>query len=128
MFNVAQLLCFMKCALVKLPSSSSISELSRGKTFSKVVYVTMILNVLIAVACVLATTFQCSPISYQWKQWDGEGKGTCIDNNTLAFANAGLNIAMDLWVLVLPLLQKYQLNLHWKKKLGVMLIFGVGAL
>lgn len=128
MFLAAQTLYFIEAALVKISILFFYLRIFPGNTFIKLVHYTIILNVLLTIAFVLPTIFQCSPISYQWKQWDGEHEGKCIDNNALAFANAGINIAMDIWVLALPLLHIVRLNLHWKKKVGVTLMFCVGAL
>lgn len=46
----------------------------------------------------------------------------------MAFANAGISIALDAWMLALALSQIIPINLHWKKKVGVALMFGVGTL
>ncbi len=51
-----------------------------------------------------------------------------MDINALGWANAGISIALDFWMLGLPMTQLTQLNLGWKKKLGVAAMFGVGAL
>jgi hypothetical protein len=61
--------------------------------------------------------------------WDGEHQGTClINNNALGFANAGISILLDIWMLCLPLTQLLKLSLHWKKKVGVAMMFSVGLL
>lgn len=119
---------FIEVALVKISILFFYLRIFPGTTFRKVVYGTLIFTGLTSTVFVLATIFQCSPINYQWKQWDGEHEGKCIDNNALAFSNGGINIVLDVWVLILPLLQILRLNLHWKKKLGVTLMFCVGAL
>jgi hypothetical protein len=46
----------------------------------------------------------------------------------LVWANAASSIVLDLWMLVLPLSQLRVLQLHWKKKVGVALMFSVGVL
>lgn len=51
-----------------------------------------------------------------------------MDINALGWANAGISIALDIWMLALPMTQLVNLNLHWKKKLSVAAMFGVGAL
>ena len=64
-----------------------------------------------------------------WWRWDGEHKdGKCVDINALGWANAAISIALDAWMLVLPLWQVSLLKLAWKKKLSVALMFFVGTL
>jgi len=76
----------------------------------------------------LATIFQCRPIDFYWEGWDGLHDGTCVSVNRLVWVNAAISIVLDLWMLGLPLSQLRHLHLHWKKKMGVALMFGVGFL
>jgi hypothetical protein len=46
----------------------------------------------------------------------------------MAWAGAAISIAIDLWMLVIPLSQIAHLHIHWKRKLAAALMFGVGAL
>jgi hypothetical protein len=46
----------------------------------------------------------------------------------MAWAGAAISILIDLWMLGLPLSQVIHLQIHWKRKLAVALMFGVGAL
>jgi hypothetical protein len=78
---------------------------------------------------VLAAIFQCQPVSYFWTKWDEEStEGSCISINGLGWANAIGSIVLDLWMLGIPLSQLPSLQLHWKRKLGVGLMFCVGIL
>jgi DMSO/TMAO reductase YedYZ heme-binding membrane subunit len=79
-------------------------------------------------AFTFAAVFVCSPISFAWKQWDGEHKGKCVNNNTLAFTHAAFSILLDFLTLSLPITQIWNLHLAMKKKIGVLLMFSVGAL
>ncbi|KAI6777750.1 CFEM domain-containing protein [Emericellopsis cladophorae] len=53
-------------------------------------------------------------------------QGSCVDANAVAWASAATNIALDLWLLAVPLWQLRTLRLHRKKKIGVGLMFCVG--
>lgn len=44
------------------------------------------------------------------------------------YTHAALNIALDVWMLALPASQIWRLNLSWKKKIGVLAMFGFGIL
>ena len=80
------------------------------------------------IAFFLATLFQCWPIPYSWEQWHGEYEGTCNDYHVQSWVHAGINILLDLIILMLPLKQLYDLDLSTRKKISVMLMFLVGIL
>ena len=75
-----------------------------------------------------ASVFQCKPISYYWHRWDGEHSGHCADPSAIAWANAGISIALDIWMICIPLAQLKGLKLDWRKKVGVGAMFCVGLL
>lgn len=71
-------------------------------------------------------TFQCRPISHYWHRWEGTDDGKCINASIIAWVNAAISIGLDLWMICIPLYQLKGVNLDWKKKLGVGLMFCVG--
>ena len=95
---------------------------------TKILWATQGFNALFSLTSVLVTVFQCLPVDYAWTRWDGEHQGTCVNFNALVWTIAVVNIALDLWMLAVPLHTLRGLNLGWKKKLGVALMFCVGAL
>ncbi|KAJ9629141.1 hypothetical protein H2204_008930 [Knufia peltigerae] len=70
--------------------------------------------------------FQCSPVSYAWTQWDGTGKGMCLDFDLGAVLHAITNILLDFLIFALPITQLWKLNLSHKKKIQVLSMFCVG--
>jgi hypothetical protein len=78
-------------------------------------------------AFVIVAIFQCQPIHYFWNKWDSMHKGHCLDINAITASNAGISIALDLWILGIPLWQLWGLKMHWKKKVGVAVMFMVGT-
>lgn len=88
---------------------------------------TVAFNAVWGVLFALLIAFECKPISYFWTYWDGEHVGTCLDTNAIAWANAGISIAEDIWMLAIPLSQLRSLQLHWKKKVGVAIMFCTGT-
>ncbi len=46
----------------------------------------------------------------------------------LAWINAAVSIAVDIWMLAIPMSQLWGLQLPWKKKTGVAMMFGLGVL
>ncbi|EXA30589.1 hypothetical protein FOVG_18045 [Fusarium oxysporum f. sp. pisi HDV247] len=88
---------------------------------------TIIFNAIYGIIFTFLAIFQCSPISYSWTKWDGEHEGTCLNLNAIGWANAAISIALDLWMLAIPLWCLRSLTLHWKKKIGVAAMFMVGS-
>ncbi|KAH6974039.1 hypothetical protein EDB80DRAFT_742043 [Ilyonectria destructans] len=88
---------------------------------------TVILNAVSGIAFCLAFGFQCQPVSYFWNQWDGEHQGHCANSNAIVWGHAAVGIAIDIWMLIVPLSQLKALNLDWKKKVGVGIMFCVGT-
>lgn len=71
-------------------------------------------------------TFQCSPISFYWQRWQKDHNGKCLNASVIAWVNAIISIVLDLWMICIPLYQLKGINLDWRKKLGVGLMFCVG--
>ncbi|KAB5515390.1 hypothetical protein GE09DRAFT_580839 [Coniochaeta sp. 2T2.1] len=88
---------------------------------------TIIFNAIYGIIFTFIGVFQCTPISYTWTKWDGEHEGTCLNVNAIGWANASISIALDLWMLAIPLWCLRSLKLHWKKKIGVAAMFIVGS-
>ncbi|KAG8161106.1 hypothetical protein KVR01_009370 [Diaporthe batatas] len=65
-------------------------------------------------------------MSYFWDMWDGEHVGRCINIYAMAWAHAIINIALDVWMLALPASQVWGLKMPLRRKLGVMVMFGLG--
>ena len=97
------------------------------KNFRRVVWGVIAFNLTSMIAFVFSSIFLCSPVSFAWTQWDGEHHGTCSNNNSLSYANASISILLDFVALSLPLPQIWRLQLSLRKKIGVLLMFSVGA-
>ncbi|KAM5344589.1 hypothetical protein ACJ41O_013124 [Fusarium nematophilum] len=88
---------------------------------------TIIFNAIYGILFLFIHAFQCTPISLFWTRWDGEHHGTCLSANAYTWANAAISIALDLWMLAIPLWFLRSLKLHWKKKIAVGAMFIVGT-
>ncbi|KAK1977762.1 CFEM domain-containing protein, partial [Colletotrichum cereale] len=89
-------------------------------------WVTMGINLLNGLTFIFVGLFQCQPISLAWTFWTGEATGKCIKIVYLALSHAGINIALDLWMLILPATQIWGMNLARRKKIAIMSMFGLG--
>ena len=127
-FYIMEILYFAQVALLKTSILLFYHRIFGHSGIKPLILGTLGFNALYGVLFVLIAIFQCQPISYYWTNWDGEHEGKCLNVNSIAWANAGISIAIDFWMLGLPLSQIKSLNLHWKKKVGVAMMFSVGAL
>lgn len=127
-FYVMEILYFAEVTLLKMSILFFYLRIFPTQGTRRVLWTTVTINALFGVACILAGIFQCSPISHYWDKWDGEHKGACLNVNALGWANAIVSIVLDLWMLAIPLSQLPKLRLHWKRKVGVALMFCVGTL
>ncbi|KAL1883977.1 hypothetical protein Daus18300_000085 [Diaporthe australafricana] len=84
------------------------------------------LNIVYLIIFEIISIFQCRPIQGAWLRWDGEFEATCNDINMQGWWAAGLNLVLDLGVLILPLPELARLNLSMRKKIQILSMFCVG--
>ncbi len=71
--------------------------------------------------------FQCTPISFFWNGWKREMPGKCgVNVQLFGFIRGGVEIFLDLAILILPLPVLAKLNMSKEKKLRIMSMFCVG--
>ncbi|KAI1338419.1 hypothetical protein F5Y15DRAFT_417064 [Xylariaceae sp. FL0016] len=97
-----------------------------GDNFRRICLLTIAHCAAFTAAILFGTIFSCTPIEYTWLGWTGEVKGSSIDTNAFWWAQAGINIATDLFILLLPIPGILALNLGTRKKIYVLLMFSVG--
>jgi hypothetical protein len=127
-FYIMEILYFLQVALLKLSLLFFYLRIFPGTKICKLIWGTIAFDVLFGAVFVFVSIFQCRPVSLYWKNWDGEHQGKCFDVNAIGWANAVISILLDGWMLALPISQIVGLKLHWKKKIGVALMFIVGTL
>lgn len=88
---------------------------------------TIIFNVVCGSTFIIMAFFPCKPISLYWTRWDGEGQGKCLNVNAIAWSHAVTSIAVDIWMLALPLYEVFHLQLSLRKKLHITFMFCVGT-
>lgn len=127
-FYVIEILYFAEVALLKLSLLFFYLRIFPGAKIRKLIWGTIAFDILFGVVFVFVGIFQCQPINFYWENWDGEHVGKCFDVNAIGWANAVISILLDGWMLALPISQVVRLNLHWKKKVSVAMMFTVGTL
>lgn len=127
-FYIMEIMYFTHVPMLKISILFFYLRIFVGNTVHRVLYSTLVVNCVFGIVFLFIIAFQCSPISYYWTLWDGEHHGTCLNINAAGWSNAAISIVLDLWMLAIPLSQLSRLNLHWKKKIGIALMFIVGTL
>ncbi|KAH5398042.1 hypothetical protein HBI23_132680 [Parastagonospora nodorum] len=95
----------------------------------KAVYIGVVLSILFPIAFGLPMTFACRPISAAWTSWDAETPyDYCINQQVFWFVAAGYNIAVDIYIVIIPIPELLKLNLSMRKKLMLVAIFSTGAI
>jgi hypothetical protein len=118
---------FAASALIKLTMIAFFMRIFTHATAQRLLKGSFIFTSLYGAAFVLTAIFQCRPLHYFWTGWDGLHKGTCANANAISWANAIGGIVLDLWILGIPLWQLRHLQLHWKRKVAVLVMLLVGA-
>ena len=62
------------------------------------------------------------------KFWDARIPGKCINTAALYYANAAINIAQDISLVVLPFFMLRSLIMPRKEKISLMIILGLGGM
>jgi Fungal rhodopsin domain len=78
-----------------------------------------------ATVTTLFAIFQCTPIE---SNWNPTLPRKCIDVNTMSVATSAVNTTLDVVIIMIPLPELRTLKLHWKKKVGVFVLFLTGGL
>jgi hypothetical protein len=118
---------FQASALCKMAMIAFYLRIFPAANAQRLLWASFVLVGLYGTAFVLTAIFQCRPIHYFWTKWDGEHDGYCANANAISWANAIGGIALDFWILAIPLWQLRHLQLHWKRKVAVVVMLFVGA-
>ncbi|KAF2116474.1 hypothetical protein BDV96DRAFT_543909 [Lophiotrema nucula] len=69
--------------------------------------------------------FLCTPVQFFWNK--SLKKGTCLNQFVVWFVNAGVNIAQDVIILILPMPLLHRLNVPRAQKRALIIIFSLGG-
>ncbi|KAL6703592.1 hypothetical protein ACN47E_009537 [Coniothyrium glycines] len=86
-----------------------------------------VLSVVLAAGgwAVFSSIFICSPVAFSWIK-DIPG-GQCMNQLVIWFTNAGLNIALDVFILLMPIPVINTLQISRGQKTGLITMFALGA-
>lgn len=93
----------------------------------RLIQFTFVLILSCCLAFDLAIIFGCTPVDHFWKGWDGEDEGFCVNKNAVFWAGAVVVIAIDIWIMLIPLPFIARLKFPLRKKIltGIMFTFGI---
>lgn len=95
--------------------------------FTQACWAVNVLLITYGVALLIYFALECQPVSYFWKQWDGEHQGQCSNIRLATYIGSGINIFFDLVVFFLPVPKLMKLQVRdTRRKVGVVLTFLVG--
>ncbi|KAM3521017.1 hypothetical protein MY4038_009205 [Beauveria bassiana] len=127
-FYTMEVLYLADIAFVKLSLSAFYLYIFPGTWTRRLLWATVVFNAASGVAFVVVGIAQCVPISFFWYRYTDPGaSGRCIDINAFGWSHAAVSIAVDVWLIAIPLSQLRKLQLHWKKKIAVALMFLLGT-
>ncbi|QPG94154.1 hypothetical protein C2857_005010 [Epichloe festucae Fl1] len=123
-FYVIQILYFIEITIMKATWGLFYLSIFPGRIVRRILWITIGFIVLTGLVFILVAAFQCTPVRYTWEQYGNHGlHGRCIKINPVGWANAAMSVAMDFWLIAIPLNEVHKLSLHWKKKLGAAVMF-----
>ncbi|KAL8336992.1 hypothetical protein RB601_008473 [Gaeumannomyces tritici] len=126
-FFIMEIVYFFLVSMTKMSLLFFYLRIFPARGIRRMIWGTVAFNAVYGLVFIFVGVFQCAPVEFFWQRWDAEHTGTCLDINAIPWANGAISIALDFWMLALPLSQLRHLKLHWKKKVGVGMMFGVGT-
>ncbi|KAH8837981.1 hypothetical protein MCOR27_006845 [Pyricularia oryzae] len=128
---VVSIIYFLQVGLLKMSLLFFYMRIFPAKEIQRVLWGTVAFNAAITINFVLMNALQCAPNPQLfWTAWDGEPQhqGSCnLSFTDVSLGSAAFSIAIDVWMLAVPMWELRKLQLHWTKKLGVAIMFATGT-
>jgi hypothetical protein len=127
-FYIQQILYLFLISSVKLSLLFFYLSIFPGTRTRRVLWVTVAFTVVFGAIFIVVSIFQCTPIRFYWLQYVQDIDGKCTEINLLGWINGVVSVVIDVWMIGIPLSQIRKLELHWKKKVGAVIMFLTGTL
>ena len=102
-------------------------RLSPHPTFRRLAFATIVFVACYSIATILVNFFACRPIAAAWNAKLLLQPGSfCVNRFKFYYAQAGLNIGSDVWIVILPMKTIWSLQMRFSQRLLVTLIFASG--
>ncbi|KAJ4003976.1 hypothetical protein NW752_010938 [Fusarium irregulare] len=126
-FYIMTILYFTLQTFLKLAMIAFFLRIFPTRGVRRALYATAAFNCLYGLVYIFIAVFQCQPINLFWNRWQHKDvAGKCLNINYMTWSSGAFTVALDIWILSIPLSQLKKLNLDWKKKIGVGIMFSVG--
>ncbi|KAJ3490256.1 hypothetical protein NLG97_g5820 [Lecanicillium saksenae] len=126
-FYVQQILYLFLVATIKLSLLFFYLSIFPGARARAVLWLTVAFTGVFGLTFILLSVFQCTPIEFYWLRYIQPVDGHCTRVNLLGWLHGGVSVAIDIWMIGIPLSQIRKLELHWKKKVGATIMFLTGT-
>ncbi|KAF5972897.1 hypothetical protein FCOIX_9101 [Fusarium coicis] len=114
-------------ALVKLSILAFFLRIFPDQTFRTVVRWTTIFILVMCPIYLVLILVQRRPLDVLWNGWrDKRPRGVILSANLIGITHGAWNVALDVWMMILPMTQLLKIGIKLKKKIGVIAMFGVG--
>lgn len=127
-FYIQQILYVFLITTVKLALLFFYLSIFPGTNTRRVLWGTVAVTTAFGLTFILLSIFQCTPIKFYWMQYVEDDKGKCTEINLLGWIHGVVSVAIDVWMIGIPLYEVRKLELHWKKKIGAAIMFLTGTL
>lgn len=114
------MLLFVKLSLLLL-----YKEINPNRRFGLAVYLVMTICVIQTIGTIAGLIFKCWPIKLSW---DPRVPGQCVDARLFYWTITGVNVGTDVLVFVLPIPMIWPVQMTFRQKATLIVMFAVGLL
>ncbi|KAK6700303.1 hypothetical protein SNK05_013107 [Fusarium graminearum] len=115
--------------LTKLSILAFFLRIFPDHNFRRMVHGTVAFIIVMSATFLVLFMLQSVPMKVSWEGWKEKNpKGVLLSTNAIATSHGAINVALDVWMLILPMTQLWKIGIKPKKKIGIMSMFGAGAL
>ncbi|KAL2075495.1 hypothetical protein VTL71DRAFT_438 [Oculimacula yallundae] len=128
-FYAVQLFYMISITLIKLALLLFFLRIFTDHKLRQAIWITGLFILSSNLSIFLALAFQCTPFEAYWTNWlHKEDTKTCINTFAALEAAAVFSILHHVMILVLPIPTVWRLDLVWKKKANLLIMFSVGSI
>ncbi|KIW07006.1 uncharacterized protein PV09_01901 [Verruconis gallopava] len=125
-FYIEEFLYVFLSSVTKLSILLLYLQIFKTKSFQIRCYVVIALIVGYLLGGTISTGLYCRPLNYVWEGWDGLHPAKCVNINAQTFAMAGVNMALDIAIFILPIPPIMRLHMTMRKRIAVSGVFATG--
>nr|XP_036578536.1 CFEM domain-containing protein [Colletotrichum truncatum]KAF6785831.1 CFEM domain-containing protein [Colletotrichum truncatum] len=127
-FYIVQIFYHCSVFLIKASIIFTFIRIFTGEKIRAILVGTQVFNLMLGISFTLVGIFQCRPISLSWTLWrrDPNRQGSCLNIVLVGTIHGAIQVALDIWMLVLPGTQVMGLNMQKRKKFAVLFLFSLG--